>query len=70
MLDHCAPDYRKREGKHTWIVMVGDRTYPTLPLGDHGPRTNPEIQVGHIRKMCNFFNILACAKTHLKTLDR
>jgi hypothetical protein len=47
MLDRCAPGYTKRQGKHNWIVTFGPKVFPSLPLGPHGRRANPPIQVGH-----------------------
>jgi len=65
MLDACAPGYKKRQGQHNWIVTYGDRTFPRLPLGPHGKRANPQIQVGHVKQMVRLLGIEACAKkTH------
>lgn len=56
MLEHCLPGYSKRETKHHWRITFGDRTYRGFPLGPHGRRANPEIQLGHVRSLMRFFN--------------
>lgn len=43
--------------------------YRGLPLGAHGKRSNPEIQIGHVRHMIREFGIdLECALTALPVL--
>lgn len=65
MLDDCAPG-AVIEGKlHKNWVRFRDKTYRGLPLGKHGNRQNPEIQVGHVKRMARFFEILDCAKEKL-----
>jgi hypothetical protein len=68
MLDACAPgaviEHRKH---HTWVTAKG-KTYRRLPRGEHGARSNPEIQTGHIKKMARFFDILDCAKNEIEAL--
>jgi len=66
MLDHCAPGYNLRETKHHWCVTLGSAVYPTLPKGPHGDRTNPSIQIGHIKQMARQLSILDCAKEFLQ----
>lgn len=62
MLDECAPGAVIESKPHkNWVHWRG-RTYWSLPLGKHGNRQNPEIQVGHVKKMARFFEILDCAK--------
>jgi hypothetical protein len=68
MLKECAPGYTKRARTHNWVVMYQGHTYPRMPVGEHGTRTNPEIQIGHVRNMCNLFGILECAKKHIELL--
>lgn len=65
-LDHCAPGYEARKSLHHWRVTYQGRTFPTLPLGKHGRRENPEIEVGHVRKMARFLDIEECM---FRTLD-
>ena len=68
MLDACAPGSVRTPGEHKWRVVWGGRTYPSLPRGEHG-KTNPEIGVGHVRKMIRHLGIdMACAKQHLPIL--
>ncbi|MPZ20884.1 MAG: hypothetical protein GEV06_23715 [Luteitalea sp.] len=51
MLDACAPGYTATETVHHYRICYQQRTYATLPLGAHGPRHNPEIERGHVRRM-------------------
>lgn len=68
MLDACAPGAIRTLRDHNWRVVWGPRTYPSFPRGEHG-KTNPEIEVGHIRKMIRHLGIdMECAKRHLQIL--
>ena len=69
MLAHCAPGYTARPTKHHWRIAFGGRTYPSLPLGAHGRRENPLIEIGHVKRMARFLGILDCAKTALPALQ-
>jgi hypothetical protein len=51
MLDFCAPGYTKRQTMHNWVVRYNGKTYHRLPLGEHGKRANPPIQIGHVKTM-------------------
>lgn len=67
MLDACAPGYQIREGKHKFIVMWKGRTFPDLPKGQHGKKS--EIELGHVRRMIRMLGIDGkCAKKKLKQL--
>lgn len=66
MLERCAPGFTKRKTVHHWRIEFAGRTYPTLPLGRHGKRTNPEIEAGHVRKMARFLGIYECASAMLE----
>jgi hypothetical protein len=68
MLDACAPGYGRKPTKHHWRVTANGQIFPALPLGEHGARKDPEIQVGHVRKMARHFGILECAKKHIELL--
>jgi hypothetical protein len=68
MLDHCAPGHTRLARVHNWVITFGKKCYPSLPLGPHGARKNPSIQVGHVRKMCRALDILDCAKTQIELL--
>lgn len=50
MLDGCAPGHTIRRKKQQHWVTYNERTYWRLPTGEHGS-TNPDIEVGHVRKM-------------------
>lgn len=66
MLAHCAPGYAAKASKHNWRVTFGTACFPSLPLGPHGDRTNPSIEIGHVKQMARTLGILDCAKTFLK----
>jgi hypothetical protein len=68
MLDGCAPGWERTKTNHHWRVTYNGRTYPTLPLGPHGPREHVEIQVLHVRRMARMLEILQCAKERLPAL--
>jgi len=68
MLDHCAPGHTRKQRQHNWAITWKGKTYPRLPLGPHGKRQNPGIQVGHVKNMARFFGILECAKGQLPQL--
>lgn len=51
MLKECAPRFTATETRHHYCTRYNEQTYPTLPLGEHGPRHNPEIKRGHVRQM-------------------
>jgi hypothetical protein len=70
MLEDCCPGYGKEPGKKQefWRVYWRGKTFWRLPTGRHGRRQDPEVQAGHVRKMCNLFGILECAKKHLELL--
>lgn len=70
MLEECAPGYSKKSTNHSWQVSYNGYTYPTLPLGGHGKRHNPGIQVGHVKKMARFLGILECARDQLSQLSQ
>jgi len=68
MLDQCAPGWKKKKRDHNWAVFFGDRSYPRLPLGKHGARHNPSIQIGHVRNMVRLFGIEPCAREQIPAL--
>lgn len=61
MLDVCAPGHVRKETTHYWRITYEGRVYPNFPLGPHGRRKNPRIEVGHIKKMANHLGIRDCA---------
>jgi hypothetical protein len=68
MLDECAPGWKKKEREHNWAVFFQKKTFPSLPKGEHGPRNNPDIQVGKIRQMVRLFGIIPCAQEKIPSL--
>jgi hypothetical protein len=68
MLNVCAPGARVIAKLHRNWVLYNGLTYRNLPLGEHGSRKNPEIQIGHVRKMARHLGILPCAKEHIPLL--
>ena len=51
MLDQCAPGHTRKARVHNYCIYYRDRSFPRLPLGEHGKRTNPAIELGHVRQM-------------------
>jgi hypothetical protein len=68
MLDHCAPGHSRKQRTHNWVVSYRASTFPNLPVGEHGQRKNPEIQVGHVKAMVRQLGIADCAKTQIERL--
>lgn len=68
MLENCAPGHTRKAKTHNWVIRYRGKTYPSFPLGPHGKRENPEIEVGHVKRMVRFLGILECAKAHLEQL--
>lgn len=65
MLNDCAPGAVIEPKIHKNWVLWNDKIWWDLPRGKHGNRQNPEIQVGHVRRMMRFFGVLDCAKKYL-----
>ena len=57
MLDQCAPGAGIAKKKHRHWVRYGGKTYRGLPLGRHGKRENPEIEIGHVRQLIRHLGI-------------
>lgn len=51
MLKRCAPGHTIETREHNHCIRYNGRTFPNLPLGPHGARTNSETQVGHVKHM-------------------
>lgn len=69
MLDECLSGYAVRETHHHFRISKDGRVYPSLPNGEHGKRAGrAEIQVGHVRRLVEFFGIKDCAKKHIELL--
>ncbi len=68
MLDSCAAGYTRRQTNHHWVIRYQGKVYPGFPLGEHGKRTNVNIQIGHVRHVARLFEIDDCAKRHLPQL--
>ena len=69
MLDACAPGARIVPQKHrNWVYYKDFTIFRNLPLGEHGARTNPEIQIGFVRKLVRHFDIFDCARQHIENL--
>lgn len=68
MLNACAPGWTARQGQHNWIVTYNGKTFYRLPLGPHGKRVNPSIEIGHIKQMVRLLGIEDCAKKHIEQL--
>ena len=69
MLNACAPGFTIQTREHNFCVRYNNRTYPSLPRGEHGARKNPDIQVGKIKQMIRQLHIdAACAAGHIPLL--
>jgi hypothetical protein len=70
MLDQCAPGHKRKKRIHKWLISWKGKSYPSLPTGEHGKRTDPQIELGHIKKMIRFLGIdLDCAKSEIPQLQ-
>jgi len=67
MLDVCAPGHKRKVRTHHWCIYFGKLTYPQFPKGEHGKK-NPEIEMGHIKRMARYFGILDCARKQIPAL--
>jgi len=63
MLQHCASGFEIDEKTHHHSIKFNGKCYPALPKGRHGKRHNPEIQIGHVKKMARHLGIYDCAVT-------
>lgn len=69
MLERCAPGHTVVTRVHYHLIRYRERSYPALPLGKHGKRENPPIEIGHIRKMVRQLEIDPdCARQALPQL--
>ena len=67
MLDACAPGYTREKRPHNWCVRYNGKTFPSLPVGEHGRRENPDIQIGVVKQMIRQLGISAeCVAKHLR----
>ena len=60
MLARCTESYTKVQTDHYWRIGANGKMYPSLPLGEHGPRKDPEIQFGHVKHMARQLGIYQC----------
>ena len=60
-LNECAPGATVKTKRHKKWVAVAGKTYRGFPRGGHGEK-NPEVELGHVRKLGRFFGILDCMK--------
>ncbi len=71
MLDECAPGHKLKMMTHNMCIMYKGRTYFQFPLGGHGKARGGkryDVQIGHVRQLANMFEIMKCAKLHIKQL--
>jgi hypothetical protein len=57
MLDRCAPGHTRKAREHNYLITYQGILFPSLPLGKHGRRDNPDIQAGHVKKMVRLLKI-------------
>jgi hypothetical protein len=68
MLDACAEGYTVEDKTHRRWVRYGGHIFH-LPLGEHGTRDDPEIQLGQVRRMVRHLQIdVRCAERELPQL--
>jgi hypothetical protein len=60
-LEKCAPDAIVKVKRHRKWITVDNKTYHGFPRSGHGER-NPEVELGQVRKLGRFFDILDCMK--------
>lgn len=74
MLRHCAEGVVIEATEHYYRIKWNGRTYPSLPLGDHGGKRKnlrTEIKVGDVRKLLRFLGVsFDCAKGQLPRLGQ
>jgi hypothetical protein len=69
MLDDCAPGHTRKAREHNHCIQFEGRIFPSLPLGKHGKRKNPQIEAGHVKQMVRQLEIDPdCTKRHLPQL--
>jgi hypothetical protein len=69
MLDACAPGARIESKKHrNWVYYKDYPIFRNLPMGEHGTRRNPEIQIGWVRSLVRHFEIYDCARQYIPNL--
>ena len=56
-LAECAPDATVEAKLHRKWITVEGTTYRGFPKGAHGKK-NPEVEMGHVRRLARFFGIL------------
>jgi hypothetical protein len=53
----CAPGVEVRLKKHHYWVFLGPRVYRALPKGSGHGSDDPQIEFGHVSKMCRMLGI-------------
>lgn len=67
MLRKCAPGHTRELKTHYYWIGYKDKTYRSFPKGAHGSK-DPDVELGHVRKMARHLEILDCAKKYLPQL--
>lgn len=74
MLASCAPGFTATATDHHYRIRWRDKTYPSLPLGEHGAKRKSlraEVKVGDVRKMVRHLEIpLDCAIKQIPRLGQ
>jgi hypothetical protein len=69
MLDGCAPGHTRKLREHNYLISFRGEFYPSLPVGEHGKRENPSIQIGKVKQMVRLLELdLECVKRFLPQL--
>lgn len=62
----CAPGAVVRLKKHHYWVNVGPLVYRGLPKGSGHGGDDPQVEFGHVAKMCRMLKVsLECIEKHL-----
>jgi hypothetical protein len=69
MLKDCAPGFSVEDKKHRKWVHYQGQTFRNVPLGEHGKRANPKVEIGQLKGLIRHLGIdTDCAKAHLSQL--
>lgn len=64
VLAECLPGHTITLKTHPYWIAHNNRLYASFPKGAHG-KSNPPIDVGHVKRMARYFDILDCARREL-----
>jgi integrase len=68
ILGHSTSQMTSHASAHLSPAHLAGAADRSLPVGPHGKRHNPAIQVGHVKNMVKHFGIEECAKGQIERL--